>query len=45
MRIRISTFLLIAILGSFFSFANLVLAQSSEDLATSVAESWLAFSR
>lgn len=43
MRIRISTFLLIAILGNFFSFANLVLAQSAEDLAISAAESWLAF--
>jgi hypothetical protein len=42
MKIRISIFILIAILGSFFSFTNLVLAQSSEDLATPIAESWLA---
>jgi hypothetical protein len=42
MKIRISTFLFIAILGSFFSFANIVLAQSPEDLATSKAKSWLA---
>jgi hypothetical protein len=34
MKIRISTFLLIAILGSFFSFGDLVLAQSPENLAT-----------
>jgi hypothetical protein len=38
---RISTFLLIAIFGSFFSFANLALAQSSEDFAISAAETWL----
>ena len=42
MKIRISTFLLIVILGSFFSFANFVLAQSSEDLAASAVESWFA---
>jgi hypothetical protein len=42
MKIRISTFLLIAILGSFFSFGDLVLAQSPENLATPIAESWLA---
>ena len=42
MKIRISTFLLIAILGSFLLLANLVLAQSPENLATPIAESWLA---
>ena len=41
MKIRISTFLFIAILGSFFLFANLALAQSSEDHAASAIESWL----
>jgi len=41
MKIRISTFLLITILGSFFLFANLALAQSSEDLAISAVETWL----
>jgi hypothetical protein len=41
MKLRISNFLFITILGSFFLFANLAFAQSSEDLAISAAETWL----